>query len=59
MNHPSGKWQVSNTLGQPMLLGQWTMGNTLELDLGTLPTGFYIITLHSEDGVTGIPIQKI
>ncbi|HAD12815.1 MAG TPA: hypothetical protein DCF33_10305 [Saprospirales bacterium] len=59
MKQHAGTWQISNTLGQPMMLGEWTMESTLELDLGILPAGFYIITLHSADGVTGIPIQKI
>ncbi|MCC7466012.1 MAG: T9SS type A sorting domain-containing protein, partial [Saprospiraceae bacterium] len=55
----TGHWQLVNAFGQVIQTGSWDNTLELTLDLAPLVPGYYVITLRSEHGIAGIPIQKI
>ena len=59
LNASQGEWQLVNAWGQIIRTGSWTDTTELTLDLASLTPGYYVITLLSEHGIAGIPIQKI
>lgn len=59
LSSTEGEWQLVNAWGQVIRTGSWTDTTELTLDLARLTPGYYVITLRSEHGIAGIPIQKI